>query len=218
MFFYEREFKAYVILGNPNSKPIWHWNQWRAFAAQFDPIFAACRDKALVRSGQFNIDSRKELKFGRLGWGPKSEAKWVHASPFTAEVSKQWLFLFTEASAPSLAACGRDGVPPDFFIVVSNEEYVTRQIPVQFNPRIFLAIAKDLPPPIHQQVEAAVRLTSRLVNARLVATIQRPWGFKFGSGFTHAIQDIAHGGLFKVGQPHTRPVDLATLAETWQAF
>jgi hypothetical protein len=117
-----------------------------------------------------------------------------------------------------LSACARDEIPPDFFAVVSNESHVTREISVKFNPCIFLAVANDLSSEIHQQVEATVRATAKLVNARLVATIERPWGFKFGSGFTHAIQDIAHSGLFKVGQPHTRPVDLTTFAESWQTF
>lgn len=216
MFFYDRAYKAYVILGDPASEPLWYWDRWRPFAILLDSVFAACRDKALVRCGQFEIATKKEVKFGRLAWASSSEARWVHSSPVTAETSKAWSFFFIEAAAPSLPACGRDGVPPDFFVVVSNEACVTRKIPVQFNPRIFLAVAKDLPPAVQQVVDEAVRTTSTLVAARLVATIERPWGFGCASGFTHAIQDIAHTGLFKVGQPHTRPVDLSTFSESWQ--
>jgi len=216
MFNYERPYQAYVILGDAASEPLWEWNRWQSFAVELDPIFAACRDKALVRSGQFGIASRKEIKFGRLGWTPESAAKWTHSSPLTTESSKDWGFFFVEASAPSLPACARDDSPPDFFVVVSNEAYITRQTPVQFNPRIFLAVAKDLSPSILQKVDEVARLAAEMVAARLTATIERPWGFKCGSGFTGAIQDIAHTGLFKVGQPHARPLDLDTFVESWR--
>jgi len=71
-----------------------------------------------------------------------------------------------------------------------------------------MAVAKDLSPSTLQKVDEVVRLIAEMVDARLIATVERPWGFKFGSGFTAAIQDIAHTGLFKVGQPHDRPLDL----------
>lgn len=216
MFNYERPYQAYVILGDAASEPLWEWNRWQSFTAELDPIFAACRAKALVRCGQFGIATRKEIKFGRLGWAPESAAKWTHSSPLTTESSKDWGFFFVEAAAPSLPTCTRDGSPPDFFVVVSNEAYITRQPPVQFNPRIFIAVAKDLSPSTLQKVDEAVRLIAEMVNVRLIATIERPWGFKFGSGFTAAIQDIAHTGLFKVGQLHSRPLDLNTFVESWK--
>jgi hypothetical protein len=216
MLFYERPYKAFVILGDPGLEPLWHARRWRRFALPFDQIFSACRAKALVRSGQFDMASKKEIKFGRLGWTPESEAKWTHASPNAA--STQCSFFYTEASAPSLPVCGREGIAPDFYMVVLNDACVSKDIPLQFSPRIFLAIASDLPPAILHQLEEAVRSTSTLVNARLVATIERPWGFKTGFGFTDAIQDIAYGSLFKVGQPHARPLDLGTFAEAWELF
>ncbi|TFW27002.1 hypothetical protein [Duganella callida] len=216
MFNYERPYQAYVILGDAASEPLWEWHRWQSFAAELDPVFAACRDKPLVRCGQFEIATRKEIKFGRLGWTPESAAKWTHSSPLTTESSKDWGFLFVEAAAPSLPACARDGSPPDFFVAVSNEAYITRQAPVQFSPRILMAVAKDLSPSTLRKVDEVVRSVAAMVDARLTATIERPWGFKLGSGFTAAIQDIAHAGLFKVGQPHDRPLDLNTFVESWK--
>ena len=215
MPYHDRKYKAYVVLGDPAAEPLWHWSRWCTFAAQLDPVFAACRGKALLHTGQFEMATKREVKFGRLGWSAESHAKWVHSSPVTADASKNWSFFFVEASAPSLPACGREGVPPDFFFVVSNEAYVTRRIPVEFNPRIFLAVANELPTAVLQKVEEAARGTSVMVAARLAASIDRPWGYSAGVGFTHAIQDIAHVGLFKVGQPHTRPLDVSTFVEPW---
>src|SRR5215831_17514469 len=132
MAFQDRQYEAYVVLGDPASEPLWHWKRWRGFAAALDPIFAACRDKALVRCGQFEKESRKEINLGRLVWSGESEAKWVHGSPANAERSNHWSFFFVEASAPSLPACARQGVPPDFFFVLGNEDFLSRQIPVTF--------------------------------------------------------------------------------------
>jgi hypothetical protein len=218
MAFHDREYKVFVVLGDPGLEPPWHWGRWRVFTDLLDPVFAACRGKALVHVGQFDKVTKRIIRFGRLGWSPESHVKWLHNSPVTLDESKEWSFFYIEASAPSLPACGRDGAPPDFFVVVTNEAHVARKLPVQFNPVLFLAVAKEMPAAILQKVEDAVRSSSVLVNARLAATIDRPWGFSTGIGFTDAIQAIAHTGLFKAGQRHARPVDLSTFNELWRAF
>src|SRR5437773_10921574 len=102
MAFHDRKYKAYVVLGDPTSEPLWNWRRWRAFSEQLDPVFTACREKALVRAGQFEMATKREVKFGRLGWSPDSHAKWAHSSPVTVEASKNWFFFFVEASAPGL--------------------------------------------------------------------------------------------------------------------
>ncbi len=216
MAFYERSYKCFVILGNPETPAVWHWDRWQVFASIFDPIIGLARDKALVRSGQFYKGSRKEVKFGRLGWSARHHERWVHESPTTREKSKEWDFFFLEAIAPSLPQCTREGTPPDVFLALSNEGHITTSIPLLFNPTVFLAIAEDVAISAEGEIHRAIEQTAKLLEAKLVAAIARPWGFSAGSGYSHAIQDIAYTGLFKAGQAHSRPLDLDTFREQWR--
>ena len=217
MAFYDRQYTCFLILGNPEIAPVWRWDRWQLFAAIVDPIVGLARDRALVRSGQFYKATRKEVKFGRLGWSARQHEKWVHESPNTKEKSQEWEFFFVEACAPSLPQCVREGTPPDVFLALTNEGYVTRRIPLLFNPRVFLAVAEEIATKAESNIQRVIDDTSRLLEAKMVATIRRPWGFKEGAGwYAHAIQDIAVVGLFKVGEYHSRPLDLATFYEQWQ--
>lgn len=217
MAFHERMYKCFVILGDPEAPPVWEWNRWQAFASLLDPIIGLSRDKALARSGQFHKGSRKEVKFGRLGWGPGHHRKWVHESPATQGKSKEWDFFFVEVSAPSLPQSWREKIPSDVFFTLRNEGYITKEIPLLFNPKVFVAIAEEIALSAEGVLRKFVEQTSRFLNAKLVAEISRPWGFSFGgSMYQDAIMDIAHTGLFKVGSPHSRPLDLETFQEPWQ--
>ena len=178
-----------------------------------------CRGHALLRIGQFTKEKKKkEVKFGRLVWNPASFQKWTHGSPLNDSESKDWDFFFVEASAPSLLAAGREGHPPDLFLVVTNEAFVSRDVPLAFNPRVFAAIAADMSESALAACRAAIETVESLVSTRLSVKIRRPWGYSFGSSgvFQNAIQDIAHVGLFKVGQMHLRPLNLETFAENWE--
>src|SRR5207302_922833 len=96
--------------------------------------------------------------------------------------------------------------------------FISRDVPLAFNPRVFAAIAADMPEAALAACRAAIEKAESLVSARLSAKTRRLWGYSFGSsgGFQNAIQDIAHVGLFKVGQMHLRPLNLETFAEKWE--
>ncbi len=216
MAFHERMYKCHMVLGNPEVAPVWQWELWQVFTSIFDPIIGLARDKALVRSGQFYKGSRKVVKFGRLGWSARHHERWVHESPTTKDKSQEWDFFFAEASAPSLPQCSRERTPPDVFLVISNEGHLTKSIPLQFNPTVFLAIGEDVASHAENEIQGAIQQLSTLLEAKLVATRIRPWGYSAGSVYSHAIQDIAFSGLFKAGEPHSRPLDLETFHEPWQ--
>lgn len=216
MAFHERMYKCFVILGDQQAPPLWEWNRWQEFASLFNPVLTLARDKALARSGQFYRGTMKEVKFGRLGWSAKHHQKWVHDSPADQGKSKEWDFFFYEASAPSLPQCSREGIPSDVFLTITNEGYITREIPLLFNPKVFLAIAEEIASPSEGVVRKFVAQVAAFLNAKLVAEIRRPWGIAVGSMYQDAIMDVAHTGLFKVGSPHSRPLDLETFEEPWQ--
>jgi len=101
-------------------------------------------------------------------------------------------------------------------MVLGNEGYLKSDIPLLFNPRTVMAIAADMPRLILDQARDASYRIAEISKAKLFVSCKRPWGKSFGSGFTDAIQDICHIGLFKVGDPHQRPLDLNTFSESWE--
>lgn len=219
MAFHDRQYCCYLILGDQTLPAIWNWPRWLSLAEAFDSVVKNCRGKPNVRVNQYTKEEKpNEVKFGRLVWSHDSFEKWTHGSPATALESRNWNFIFAEAVAPSLPVCARDDKPPDFFMTVTNEGYFRRNIQLAFNPRVFVAIATDLPKEVLSDCRSAVESAVQLTSAKFTATIVRPWGYSFGSTgvFTRAIQDIAHVGLFKLGQPHLRPLSLATLEENWE--
>ncbi len=220
MAFHERMYQCFVILGDPQFPPIWEWNRWQTLALLLDPIIGLARDKALVRSGQFhrgNKGALKEVKFGRLGWSAKYHERWVHDSPATRGKCEEWDFFFLEASAPSFPQCYQEGIPPDAFLTITNEGYITKEIPLLFNPSVFLALAEQVASRREKVVRNFLEQASALLGAKLVCEIRRPWGISpGGTVYQDGIQAIAHTGLFKVGQRHARPLDLQTFQEAWQ--
>jgi len=221
MAFHDRQYQCYLVLGDPAAPPIWNWSRWLGLAQAFDPVVKLCRDKPLLRVGQFTKEKkRKEVKFGRLVWSHDSFAKWTHGSSITAATAELWDFYYVEVSAPSLPVAGREGKPPDFFFVVANEGLIGRELELAFNPTVIVSIASDMPKEALVACGSAIEHVQGMVASRLSAKIVRPWGYSVGSlgGFQDAIQDIAYTGLFKVGQRHARPLDLETLAQKWEAL
>lgn len=219
MAYSDRQYRVYLVLGDIAAPPLWDWTRWTTFSEQLDPVLEACRDKAHVRVDQYDMTNRADLKFGRLQWSPASHVKWTHSSPKTSAAYKDWSLIDIEVAAPGLSVCAKEGSPPDFFMAIHNEDYGKQPVPVRFNPRIFMAIAADMPEGVLQRVEKVARSVSAMVSAQLTATIDRSWGIRSTDGYySRAIQDIVHTGLFKLGHPHKRPVDLTTLEESWRIF
>ena len=216
MVFHGRDFDVFVLLGNPSEPDIWTWSAWPAVVEALTPLVVACRGRATVRTTQFERDGKTEILFGGIGWNEAGHQKWVHGSPRNAESSQGWRFLTAELWAPAWSTCERDGSPPDLFFEVRNEAFWDRpEGGLRFNPVVLLAVASDLG---HQIVERALEATQHLstrLAAVLVVRQRRPWGKPFGgAGLTDAIQDLISVGLFRLGSPHSRPVDETTFVET----
>ena len=194
----------------------WAWSEWQAIAKLLQPVIDKCRAKPLLRSGQRLSDNKQWIRFGKLIWSDKHNAKWTHGSPETNETSKLWDFYFTELAAPSIQESWREGRPSDFFFTITNEAFLKSDKPVAFNPRFFFALASDIDGTDHRDLESAVRELSSRYKAILTVSIDRPWGKPFAGGFAHAIQDMAVTGLFKVGDYHSRPVTPDTFNEEWK--
>ncbi|HET8540185.1 MAG TPA: hypothetical protein VFL83_09975 [Anaeromyxobacter sp.] len=216
MRFHERVYDVAVLLGDPSAPQLWGWPAWQQAARALDPLVAAARGPGAVRSAQY--DGKEDVRFGRIGWNAAGHEKWTHGSPRTADASDRWRFLDVELWAPSWTAVERERRPPDVFLHVTSGAHSGRKGPLAFEPIVVLAAAVDVG--AGAQAEAAVAALRELCAARLVARSRRPWGLPFGTsgeGYTNGIQDLASTGLFRPGDRHGRPVDVATLAGEWSA-
>lgn len=217
MAFHEREYDLYVLMGDPNSSPLWLWPQWVQAAALLSPIIAAGRGKPAVRSLQFSSEGGRTIPFGRLGWDERSHQKWAHLSPFNGPPSAGWRFVHMEAWSPSWTTCKREIAPPDVYVAVSNEGPAGGfQQVLAFNPVVVLAAGVEMAAEIRASARTCALSLASLVQAKLAVTKRRSWGRAAGSGFSGAISDLASVGLFRLGRRHERPVDLATLAEPFE--
>jgi hypothetical protein len=218
MAFHDREFDTWVVLGEPGRPELWTWAAWPAVAEVLTPLLETDRGKAAVRTTQFRRDGQTSVRFGRIGWDDAGHEKWVHGSPRNQLVSKEWRFLDVELWAPAWSTCERDGRAPDTFVGIHNERFWPEgEELVTFNPVVLLAVATDRGEQVAQNARHAVAVLSTQTAAILCVHQRRRWGQAFGdAGFTDAIQDLLSTGLFRVGSPHSRPIDETTFAEsTW---
>ena len=219
MAFHNRKYQTYCFLGDPKTAPLWQWPQWNAVLPTLDPIIAAARAKAAVRSNQYLPNQQGTVKFGRIGWNVKGHEKWVHISPTNSPESSTWAFLSVEVWAPSWNVCQRENLAPDVFLGITNEALSGghgREL--SFNPVVIFAVFADLAEAIPEQVQAAASQIATTTAAKLCGHQVRPWGISSGIGFSYAIQDLGITGLFKPGPRHTDTVDFDLLAEKWKPF
>jgi hypothetical protein len=211
-----RSYKIAVLLGSAKAIPLWEWVNWQSVAAVIDPIVRRARGKPGVRCSQY--EGQDSVRFGKIGWNETGHQKWTHGSPMNSEKSQGWLFSYFEIWCPIWTACERDGLPPDFYLSISNEgSSAGFQQELAFNPTVVAAVGQDLRGEVAELVDAAVIEIAKLTEAELAAQMIRPWGFSLdGVGFTNAIQDLGVLGLFKPGPRHDRPVTLDTFQHGWQ--
>jgi hypothetical protein len=217
--FHDREFDTYVVLGDRERPDLWTWSVWPVVAEALSPLVKSQRGRAAVRTSQFERDGETLIRFGRIGWNELGHEKWVHGSPKNNSVSAGWRFLDAEIWAPAWSTCERDGRAPDLFVGIRNERFWPQaEESVSFNPVVLLAVATDLGEPFTQEAVRAVQAVSAHTIPVLAVHQRRRWGKAFGNfGFSDSIQDLLSTGLFRVGSPHTRPVDETTFAEaTWR--
>jgi hypothetical protein len=193
MAFHSGKYDTYVILGDPNVLPLWHWQAWKRLLPTLDPLIQRARGKPAVRSTQYLADPTQGIvKFGRIGWNESDHQKWTHGSPKNKEKSKSWGFLCVEIWAPAWTACERENRAPDVFLCIKNEYFGGgHQKTLLFNPVVVLAVVSALAERVMSQVSAAVTGSCKVVLSKFVGYRKRPWGISFGSdGFTNSIQDF----------------------------
>ncbi len=219
MGFSNREYHLYVVLGDANMPPLWHWSLWQRVSAELDPIIAAAAGPVGVRSTQKSIIDGSQIRFGKISWSSKGHMKWTHGSPETLGTPKDSNFLHTEIWAPSRTASDKRAMPPDFLLAFQNEGYWGASA-LAFNPYIIVAAATDMDEQWNRDVGAFVTQLSQMVNFKLRAYQLRPWGRSLAGGraYTNGIGDLMTIPVFKPGKHHTAPPTLDILQEEWRPF
>src|SRR3954463_10229562 len=122
MSFNDRPFDVYLVLGDPRRPPAWSSPVWSRIAAHLDPLVAAARGPAAVRSCQLRrgagTPNQSGISFGRIGWNEKGHRKWTHG-PADGDAIE---FVDAEVWAPSWTACQREDRAPDVFLRMRNED------------------------------------------------------------------------------------------------
>lgn len=209
MGFADAFFDVYVVLGAPSAPGMWMSDQWAKVSRSLDPHMSSPRGRALVRSFQSDLRSKRSVSFGRLGWDKKSHEKWT----FPADGSLVGrLFESCEAWSPSGAVCEQEGDPPDCFVLLRNERALFADKLLKFDSVLVIAIRAGIPS--SETVREAVSEIARSVPSVLLAYQRRPWSLPSHAG--GAINDLAAFGLFKPGNSHERPLDCATFAGDWE--
>ncbi|MEN4920172.1 hypothetical protein ABE485_15985 [Achromobacter spanius] len=214
MAFHTRTYDAYLVLTGPSAPAPWTTAAWLPVAQALAPFTESPRGKAAVRCTQIDKATRKRASFGRLGWNEAAHRKWTHDAPETAP----WIFLGAEAWAPSWTQCERDVQAPDCFVALSTPSAVHRDEPLHFGGKLLVALACDAPQDLRARLRETVVAVARGLDSPLAAHQVRAWGkpSSYG-GFTAAMNDLSIVGLFRGGNPHERPLDLATFEESWTA-
>lgn len=211
--FHTRTYDAYLVLTGPSAPAPWTTGTWLTVAEALAPFADSARGKAAVRCTQIDKATRKRASFGRLGWNEASHRKWTHDAPETAP----WTFLGAQAWAPSWTQCERDNQAPDFFVALSTPNSGLRDKPRQFGGKLLVALACDAPQDQRDRLREAVVAVARGLDSPLTVHQERAWGRASYGGFTAAMNDLCIVGLFRGGDPHQRPLDLATFEEPWAA-
>jgi hypothetical protein len=224
MAFHDRDYEVYIILGSPEMPPLWRWDRWQTVADLLAPFAEVPRGKAALRGHRY-VPNPKKPGFskaeglGRIGWDRRSHEKWTFNSPLTNGLSSTWQFGNMEAWAPSWNVCGRENLAPDFYFSMNNQTMLgIANKELAFNPVIVLAVSASLDGDYRFGIREAALSLSSFVDSKLFVSRKRPWGYSWGlelKAFTGAIQDLGTGGLFKLGDPHGRPLNADTFAEEW---
>jgi hypothetical protein len=215
MAFHTADYDLYILLGDPASEPLWHWDRWHQLMPDLDKLLRAARGPALVRSIQYLPNRAGTVKFGKINWKESDQQKWTHHSPTNLERSANWNFLSAELWAPAWTQCERENFAPDVFLSISSEAHFGKA--ASFEPVVVVAVLATLAQRQSALVARVIKKIAEVLNAKLVARQRRPWGLTAlgGSGFKNAIQDLHVSGLFKSGRRQERPLGLDLFTDTW---
>ncbi|TGL55337.1 hypothetical protein EHQ58_18545 [Leptospira ognonensis] len=209
------KYKCFLFLGDPSENNLWEFSNWDKFSTKISSFLDNDINSLTVRVSQISLKDNKYLKFGRLKLDNRSNAKWTHNSPFTKELSDEWLFESGEGWLPSWTKCQNLDKSPDFFFSIINEKSHRLTRPVTFNPILLMSFSLE-----KYSQESILNLILSLkedTKPILIVEQERYWGIQSGTGFTYAMNDLTLTHLFKKDQ-HGKPIDLGNFEEEWRLF
>jgi hypothetical protein len=211
----DRTFDVYVVLGDPKRPSAWTAAVWAQIAPFLDPLVAAARGEAAVRTTQLRAGAgtpnQAGIRFGRIGWNSTGHRKWVHGNSGDESIE----FVDVDVWAPSWTACQREDRAPDLFFRMRNEQSSPTEA-VTFNPVLLLAVAADLPKSMRDAGLSGAAGIADVVSAVLRARRRRNWGYRLDHPEReNALQDYSP---FRGGPRNDQRPSLQLLEKAWDAF
>jgi len=198
MNFHRHEYEMGVVLGDPNSRPIWHTSTWDGWYSLLGGIESGDRGKSALRVNQY--ENKKIAKYGKLSFAAESFRKWLNSD------DDKRLMVNVEIWSPHWNVCAKADMAPDIFIGIYNELagrcYSSKPV---FNPLVVAARRKGSTHPL--SFDQIMTTTNEVCGGRSFVNRTIPWGIASGSGFTRSIQDMGLTALFRPGKVHERPID-----------
>ena len=181
-------FYSYYLFGLSKGKPIWNWENWKKCIPILQPIIDLSSETPFIKTEQSipvtygknnqNISYNKGvLRFGRMIWNDKNNEKWT--TKYSNE--KKWVFFNTEISFPTRSKCAKNGINPELFITIHNQNLTGSPDPlidqaITIHIRTYLIDKNKL-----TEIENNVLELTSLLNRKIAGKITRPSSYKSGS-------------------------------------
>ncbi len=206
---------VFTVLGSPTAEEPWYSNKWSSISKILDPLIDASRGSPQIQV--MEIEGKKFCKFGKIGWNEQGHQKWTFESPQTQGFSTQRMFHSMKLSSPSWAICWNEKTPPDLLIAMKNGR--AWYTDATFNPAFTLIVRTCLTARLSEPVKATVAKIADILDARLVATTERPFAVKEPKGgITDCFIDLANVFLLAPGDQHLKPPSVQILNSTWGSW
>ena len=216
MFFYERKYQLYIILGSPKCASLWARQGWSSIEQSLLATLNLIPGQKSMQSLQY--DSAGAISLGRIGLNKKGLEKWIHDKALYPN-RNAWSFHSNEIWAPGRTECGKLNLPPDLYFGFVNQCNYKAPEKLSFNPYIVLAGALDR----GEAFDAAVASFASVLIERTFAVYhyskQATWGRVTGlsSSFSNAIGDLLVSSIFKPGNSHADLPFPERISDYWQA-
>ena len=214
---WDRQFSVYLIF-SASSRPIWHWENWKPAMQILQPLIDSCHEPAVIESQQSRKGNSRWIRSTPKAWSEKANRYWTHGSKDAEPQLDDRQFHSMQIWSPSGAICDRGDLSPDFFVDVTNLNWLAeepRGLP--FDTLVLIALSKRSGKSALERQETVVGKLANLLSAKLTVHATRPWCFRshLGAGYERCL-NYPKGLLRPFPTPFDdRPIDKTLLIDEW---
>lgn len=179
-----------TLLARPVTKgsELRSWDVWRPIAASLSRWVVRPEEVETI-SQQTLRDTRKPVRFPKLGWGEADAAKWTHHSPVSEAACSNWLFSSTYSYGPAWSVCAKADASPSIYVELTERPVGKADMELLLvSLRVDVAGGEAVPRALHDLVSA---LTPHS-DAALAAYTVRPFVRRHGESVMRSIEELTH--------------------------